>query len=237
MQYLHRDVKPENFLMELGKRGNLIYMTDLGLAIYRQPDHIMSGSTSVRNPQLIGTCRYASINSHLGVGGQYSICHNTQAWLTSVAAQSRGDDLEALGYMMLYSILGSLPWQGLKAPTLEQKYRLVLEKKQTTSVAELRGDLPQEIAIYMNYVRNLRHEEKPDYRYIQRIFRNLFRRQGFEYDQVFDWTIREYQRQSVQCAKQSPATRNVERICGEKRGEQPEGPSRHIAKRRRRKRT
>jgi casein kinase I family protein HRR25 len=137
---------------------------------------------------------------------------------------------------MLYFMLGSLPWQGLKTPTREQRYRLVLEKKQTTSVAELCGNLPQEFAIYMNYVRNLRHEDKPDYGYLRRIFRNLFRRQRFEYDHVFDWTIREYQRQNVECAEQSSATRNAEIMRGEERREQPEGPSRHVAKRRRRRR-
>jgi serine/threonine protein kinase len=77
--YLHRDVKPENFLMGVGRRGNIIYMTDLGLAIDHQPNQTVSGSTSVRNPQLIGTCRYASINGHLGIGGN-SICHTTQAY-------------------------------------------------------------------------------------------------------------------------------------------------------------
>jgi hypothetical protein len=65
--------------MEVGKRGNLIYMTDLGLAIYHQPDQTVSGSTSVHNPPLIDTCRYASINGHLGIGG-HSMCHTTQVY-------------------------------------------------------------------------------------------------------------------------------------------------------------
>ena len=160
--------------------------------------------------------------------------HCTGILLTSIAAQSRADDLEALGYMILYFMLGSLPWQGLKAPTQDQKDRLVLEKKQTTSVAELCGGLPQEFAIYMNYVRNLRREKKPDYGHLQRIFRDLFQRQGYEYDHVFDWTIREYQRQTLECAEQSPVMRNAERMCGEERGEPSEGPSRHVAKKRRR---
>ena len=68
--------------------------------------------------------------------------HYTGIWLTLVAAQSHGDYLEALGYIMPYFMPGSLPWQGLKAPTRKQKYQLVLEKKQMTSVAELYGDLP-----------------------------------------------------------------------------------------------
>ena len=161
-------------------------MTDLGLAIEHQPDPTIHGDTAVRDPHLIGTCRYASIKGHLGIGRQHSMSHRIGTYLTSIAAQSCIEDLESLGYMMLYFVLGSLPWQGLKAPTREQKNRLVLEKKQTTSVAELCGDLPQEFAIYMNYVRDLRHENKPDYGYLRRFFRNLFLRQGFEYDQVFD---------------------------------------------------
>lgn len=72
MRYLHRDVKPENFLMGTGTRGNLIYMTDLGLAIYHEPDRAVAdySITSVREPHLIGTRNFASINGHLGEGGQ-----------------------------------------------------------------------------------------------------------------------------------------------------------------------
>ncbi|KIW36042.1 uncharacterized protein PV06_11650 [Exophiala oligosperma] len=72
-QYLHRDIKPENFLLGTGERGNIVYMTDLGLAIYGQPDYWAPGSTPIRDvtarhPQLLGTCRYASIQGHLGIG-------------------------------------------------------------------------------------------------------------------------------------------------------------------------
>ena len=71
--YLHRDIKPENFLLGIGQRGNTVYMTDLGLAIYRHPDRWSSNSppsraVKERPPQLLGTCRYASIKGHLGSG-------------------------------------------------------------------------------------------------------------------------------------------------------------------------
>jgi serine/threonine protein kinase len=75
-RYLHRDVKPENFLLGTGSQGNTVYMTDLGLAIYRQPTKPRQSSSSLKpsvpspsvshEPSLIGTCRYASINAHLG---------------------------------------------------------------------------------------------------------------------------------------------------------------------------
>lgn len=74
-QYLHRDIKPENFLLGTGRHGNVVYMTDLGLAVYRQTPFSDSKTVAakihdrpVRAPRLLGTCRYASINGHLGVG-------------------------------------------------------------------------------------------------------------------------------------------------------------------------
>ncbi|OAP54674.1 hypothetical protein AYL99_11122 [Fonsecaea erecta] len=177
--FLHRDIKPENFLLGIGERGNVVYMTDLGLAIYRHPDYwsrdIPARNVTARPPQLLGTCRYASINGHLGV------------------AQSRRDDLEALGYMLVYFMRGRLPWQGLKAKR-DAKYLLVLEKKQTISTHELCAGLPTEFEDYMNYVRNLRDEDQPDYQHLRNMFNKLFHRQGFEYDNVFDWTIREFLR-------------------------------------------
>jgi serine/threonine protein kinase len=69
--YLHRDIKPENFLLGTGKQGNIVYMTDFGLATYRRDsrDQAMSHKPAA-SPRisLVGTCRYASVNGHLDVG-------------------------------------------------------------------------------------------------------------------------------------------------------------------------
>ena len=95
---------------------------------------------------------------------------------------------------MLYFCRGSLPWQGLKAATKKQKYDRIMEKKMTTPTEVLCRGFPNEFAIYLNYTRSLRFDDKPDYSYLRKIFRDLFVREGFQYDYVFDWTVYKYQK-------------------------------------------
>lgn len=67
---IHRDIKPDNFLMGLGRKGNLVYIIDFGLAKkYRDRFglHIMYRE----NKNLTGTARYASINTHIGIGNVF----------------------------------------------------------------------------------------------------------------------------------------------------------------------
>jgi casein kinase I family protein HRR25 len=97
--------------------------------------------------------------------------------------------MESLGYVMLYLCRGSLPWQGLKACTKKQKYDRIMEKTITTPTEVLCRGFPNEFAIYLNYTRSLRFDDKPDYSYLRKIFRDLFVREGFQYDYVFDWTV------------------------------------------------
>ncbi|KAI8372332.1 kinase-like domain-containing protein [Choanephora cucurbitarum] len=173
--FIHRDIKPDNFLMGIGKRGNQVNMIDFGLAKrFRDPKsnvHIPYRE----NKNLTGTPRYASVNTHLGI------------------EQSRRDDLESLGYILVYFCRGQLPWQGIRARTKKEKYDKIMEKKMTTPADALCRGLHQEFAIYLNYVRSLRFDDKPDYSYLRKLFRDLFVREGFQYDYVFDWTIRKLQ--------------------------------------------
>ncbi|XP_033095295.1 casein kinase I-like isoform X1 [Anneissia japonica] len=169
--FIHRDVKPDNFLMGLGKKGNLVYIIDFGLAKKYRDSRTHQHIPYRENKNLTGTARYASINTHLGI------------------EQSRRDDLESLGYMLMYFNLGSLPWQGLKAATKRQKYEKISEKKMSTPIETLCKGYPSEFSTYLNYTRSLRFDEKPDYSYLRQLFRNLFHRQGFTYDYVFDWNM------------------------------------------------
>jgi serine/threonine protein kinase len=111
-----------------------------------------------------------------------------------VADQSKRDDLESLGYMMIYFLRGNLPWQGLRASNKEEKYNLILERKREIGAADLCKDLPAEFTTYMEYVHSLGHGDEPNYKHLRAIFRSLFYRQKFEYDNVFDWTILEFRK-------------------------------------------
>ncbi|XP_068210897.1 casein kinase I isoform X2 [Palaemon carinicauda] len=169
--FIHRDIKPDNFLMGLGKKGNLVYIIDFGLAKKYRDSRTHQHIPYRENKNLTGTARYASVNTHLGI------------------EQSRRDDLESLGYVLMYFNRGSLPWQGLKAATKRQKYERISEKKMQTPIEELCKGFPNEFATYLNFCRSLRFEEKPDYSYLRQLFRQLFHRQGFTYDYVFDWNM------------------------------------------------
>lgn len=169
--FIHRDVKPDNFLMGLGKKGNLVYIIDFGLAKKYRDARTHQHIAYRENKNLTGTARYASINTHLGI------------------EQSRRDDMESLGYVFMYFLRGSLPWQGLKAATKRQKYERISEKKMSTPIEELCKGYPSEFATYLNFCRSLRFDDKPDYSYLRQLFRNLFHRQGFTYDYVFDWNM------------------------------------------------
>jgi len=169
--FLHRDVKPDNFLIGLGKKANQVHIIDFGLSKrYRNPEtqqHIPYR----QGKSLTGTARYASVNTHLGI------------------EQSRRDDLEAVGYVLMYFIRGSLPWQGLQASSKAKKYKKIMEIKMSTPIEVLCEGFPTEFATYLNYCRNLRFEDRPDYAYLRRLLKDLFFRETYNYDFVFDWTV------------------------------------------------
>jgi len=169
--FIHRDIKPDNFLIGLNNRANILHIIDFGLAKrYRDPrthQHI----SYRENKNLTGTARYASINTHIGI------------------EQCRRDDLESLGYVLMYFLRGSLPWQGLRANTKKLKYEKILEKKMTTAVEDLCNTFPEQFKEYFLHCRSLRFEDKPDYTYLKNLFKDLFFKEGYTMDSQFDWTI------------------------------------------------
>ncbi|KEH15799.1 casein kinase I-like protein [Medicago truncatula] len=190
--FLHRDVKPENFLMGSGSKINQVYIIDYGLAKKYCDLKTQRHIPYRENKSLIGTAQYASFNTHLG------------------NEQSRRDDLESLGYVLMYFLRGSLPWygHGMKAVTKEKKYEWIREKKKLTPIEVLCKSHPTEFASYFHYCRSLRFEDKPDYSYLKKLFRELFISEGYQYDFVFDWTTLK-DPQSGSISKTSPNVKPV----------------------------
>jgi hypothetical protein len=107
-----------------------------------------------------------------------------------VTEQYRRDDLESLGYVLVYFLRGSLPWQGLKVGKGESRTKLVKEMKIKTSTGELCEGLPAEFQTHVDYTRSLSADVQPDYAYLQSLFRGLYERHGLAHDNVFDWTVK-----------------------------------------------
>jgi serine/threonine protein kinase len=132
--FIHRDIKPDNFLMGIGRHCNKLFIIDFGLAKKYRDNRTRQHIAYREDKNLTGTARYASINAHLGI------------------EQSRRDYMESLVYVMMYFNRGSLPWQGLKAATKKQKYEKISEKKMSTPVEVLCKGFPAEFAMYLNYL-------------------------------------------------------------------------------------
>lgn len=113
--YIHRDIKPDNYIMGLGSHSNRVYLIDYGLSKRYRDGHTHRHIKYIQGKSLTGTARYASLNASMG------------------GEQSRRDDLESVGFVMVYFIHGALPWQGLKAANKRQKYEKITEKKLATS--------------------------------------------------------------------------------------------------------
>lgn len=169
--YLHRDIKPDNFLIGFTEQQHhIVYMIDLGFSkSYVQPE-TKSHIRYREGHGLIGTPRYASLNAHLGV------------------ESSRRDDLEALGYMLIYLLLGQLPWQGIQANTKAEKHLKICQVKNETTILELCRYCPEAFAKYLHHCKNLRFSEKPNYQYLRSLFREAMQTKKLLCDWKFDWT-------------------------------------------------
>ena len=167
---IHRDIKPDNFVMGAKEDNAKLYILDFGLAKKYRSSRTLIQYPFIKKKKLTGTARYASINA------------------LEAYEQSRRDDLESVGYVLMYFLRGNLPWQGLKVRSKEDRYKKILEKKKETSSQELCRDFPYEFYEYVEYTRNLEYEENPDYDFLRRKFSDVLKASNEEMDYIYDWT-------------------------------------------------
>lgn len=156
--YLHRDIKPNNFLLgKYNRRFNnyFIYVIDFGLSKRYRDNYTKEHSVYKENKQFVGTPRFASINTHLGI------------------KQSRRDDLESIAYILIYFLISELPWQGIRAKTKSEKKEKIRQSKQGTDFNAFRDIIPQEIFDFLNYTKTLGFYDKPDYNYLAALLENI----------------------------------------------------------------
>ena len=167
--FLHRDIKPENFVIGLNEKSNLIHIIDFGLSKRYKDKNSGQHIPYRENRHLVGTVRYASINAHLGI------------------EQSRRDDIEGIGYVLVYFYLGRLPWQG-KQDKGKPQVTKIMEKKLITPPEILCKKMPVEFSYYFHYCRNLKFEDRPDYSTLKSLFADLLStRIDLKEEVMFDW--------------------------------------------------
>ena len=167
--YIHRDIKPDNFMTGRGENEKNIYIIDFGLA---KKYYSVSKAQHIKfctGKHLIGTARYCARNAHRGY------------------EQGRRDDIESIGYVLMYFLLGVLPWQGLKIKKNEDQFEKIAEKKYNTPFEELTEGQPEEFLLYFKYIDALKFEDQPNYLYLINLFQNMIDKYCRECFYDFDW--------------------------------------------------
>ena len=172
MNILHRDIKPENFVMGVGNTRNTLYLVDFGLSKSFRDVKTNQHMCFRDGKSLTGTARYASVNAHQGIEA------------------TRRDDLESVGYVLVYFLRGSLPWQGVaRKQSRKHRYAKIGEIKRTTPLEELCNEnCPQEFVELIRYCRGLEFTERPDYGRLRQMFRDLLKNRGYNYNYDYDWS-------------------------------------------------
>ena len=167
---LHRDIKPDNFIIGIDINSYKVYLIDFGLSKKYRSSRTRQHIKYSENKKLIGTARYASINALAGI------------------EQGRRDDMEALSYVLIYFLRGSLPWQGLRINKKEDRYKKILEKKKIVNSKELCIGLPNQFSDFVDYCRLLKFDEEPNYEFLKGLLIQVMNHYFFEFDYVYDWS-------------------------------------------------
>ena len=167
---IHRDIKPGNFVMGLDTKSLDVYIIDFGFAKKYKSMTKDKIYPMTEGHELTGTSRYASINAMKGM------------------QQSCRDDLESLGYMLYFFLKGNLPWMGIKEKNKENLDKKILEKKIETTSELLGQDLPIQFCEFLDYAKNLKYEDTPDYNLFKGKMMQVINAGGQKFDKIYDWT-------------------------------------------------
>ena len=166
---IHRDIKPDNFLIGLND-PNIIYLIDFGLSKKYRSSQTGKHIKYAEIKKFTGTVLYASANA------------------LNFREKSRRADLDSIGYMIIHLIKGSLPWMGIKVGNKKDNYLKLSQIKKKIKPEKLCEHLPVELIDYMKYVKNLQFEENPDYGYLKFLFEKMIKKQGLEIENLyFSW--------------------------------------------------
>ena len=166
--YLHRDIKPANFLVGNPDQSQ-IYLIDFGNARKYRSSRTGKHLPFSRNYKIYGTTIFLSLNVLKGI------------------EQTRKDELESLGLVIIYLYKGYLPWSNYKFKDIFQALEKIKAIKENLSMKQICHGLPIEMFEYMNYIKNMNFEDTPDYRYLQSLFLNILKKIGEKNDLFFSW--------------------------------------------------
>ena len=167
--YIHRDIKPGNFVIGKGPNSKKLYLIDFGLS-KKYIDKITNRHIPYKEGKgLTGTARYVSLFTHYGI------------------EQSRRDDIEGIAYNLIYLVKGRLPWQGVKTKNKKEKHKKIMESKLQISPEKLCEGLSGEFVSLLKYARELEFEEKPDYKRFKLMFKNRITMNGGSLNWEYDW--------------------------------------------------
>ena len=187
--YLHRDIKPSNFLVGNPDNSQL-YLIDFGNARKYKSSKTGKHIKLIKRKKVFGSLIFLSTNA------------------VNAIEQTRKDDLETLGYAIIYLYIGSLPWSDFKHKNLSQGVLKIREERKKISIEKICDGMPNEMNIYLNYVNNLKYEECPDYEYLRKLFWNVLKKIG-ENKLLFSWADRNNSRKIIISRKRNRSPRDL----------------------------
>eukprot|EP00928_Gymnodinium_smaydae_P064406 TRINITY_DN47736_c0_g1_i1.p1 TRINITY_DN47736_c0_g1~~TRINITY_DN47736_c0_g1_i1.p1 ORF type:complete len:343 (-),score=54.42 TRINITY_DN47736_c0_g1_i1:222-1250(-) len=166
---VHRNICPENMFIGFAETEHVVHLINFSCTKHYRDASTQEHVSCTDCNHLVGSRLFASENAQRGF------------------SQSRRDDLESLGYVLLYFVAGGLPWQQHALGAAEAI--AIAEMKAFVNKDAMCRYCPPEFAEFIAYCKALRFEECPDYEYLRLLLTRAFYREGFTCDYVYDWTL------------------------------------------------